>query len=188
MRRRLSFRIYFINMSRSPLSSIKLLHSTTCFYFAECSLQGTKVKTSHGGLKFNLRVVGDNSVCHYDDPDKIQITFQNSFAFTVRGWAGQRRLSHPDSPTMCWCISQLARSMQKLTRYCCLSAQGEIMKQVQKLICPLTAPSAVSVVQAGTIPTVRTIALTECTAAKRCREEAYFFIRCLGTEQRLELN
>lgn len=60
-----------------------LFHQTITFYnlFLVC----TKVKTSHDGLNFNLSVVGDNSVCH-DDGDKIQMIFQNSFAFTVWGW------------------------------------------------------------------------------------------------------
>lgn len=149
---RLSFRIYFINMWRSPLSSIKLLHSTTCFYFAECSLQGTKVKTPHGGLKFKLSVVGDNSVCHHEDPDITPITFQNSFALTVCGWAGQGRVSHPDPPTMCWYIGQLARSIQKLIRYCCLSAQEEINETASETLLP-SYSSFCCVSGARTIPT-----------------------------------
>lgn len=137
-------------MWRSPLSSIKLLHSTTCFYFAECSLQGTKVKTPHGGLKFNLSVVGDNSVCHHDDPDIIQITFQNSFAFTVCGWAGQGRRegSHTQIPPPCAGISASWQGVYKNWSGTAASQRRrKSMKQLQKLFCPLTAPSAVSVVQ-----------------------------------------
>lgn len=61
------------------------------FSFAECSLEETKEKAPHGGLKFNLSMVGDNSVCHHADPGKIQDYFPEFLCppWLEAGWAGK---------------------------------------------------------------------------------------------------
>lgn len=116
-------------------------------------------------------MVGDSSV---------QVTFHNFFAFTVWGWDGLgREVSHTLIPSLSAAVSANWWRVHKMLP---LSSGVNQWNRFRNSFAPLQFLLLCQWCRDNPHT------LTGSTAAKRCREVTYLFIRYLGTEQELALN
>lgn len=150
--------IYFINVWRFTLSSINLSHSTTCFSFAECSLQGMKEKAPHGGLKFNLRMVEATGFVIIMTQIKSRLLYRTPLPSLASGRLG-REGSHLQIPPPC---ADTLASWQGLCNNWLGTAASQLRgKTVKRLLLPSYRPSC----------------------CQQCREHCYRLTECTHCSQ-----